>query len=292
MGDAAARIELACLLEAAARKPGNVHPGAAFHDLCFADFVAAAAAIAPVLAETRQQGLGSAILEAVRATRQRVVTNANLGIILLLAPLCMVGEDEPLEAGVERVLEATTRDDCAAVYEAIRLANPGGLGEAPEQDVREVPACTLREAMQLAADRDLVARQYATAYKDAFWLADRIVAGQFAGVEGVAPWDAGIQQGYLQLLASRADTLILRKCGPEIAARAQSFAVLAVSVGGLQTPAGRAAVAELDRWLRADGHRRNPGASADLVAAALWIVLKRADVFPHPTRELLIHQRQ
>ena len=292
MDDSAARVELACLLEAAARKPGNVHPGAAFEDLCYQDFVAAAAAIAPVLAESRQRGLGSAILEAVRATRQRVATNANLGIVLLLAPLCMVDDDEPLEAGVERVLAGTTRHDAAAVYEAIRLASPGGLGDAPEQDVRETPACTLREAMQLAADRDLVARQYAVNYKDAFWLADQIVAAQRTAAEGGAAWDAAIQQGYLQLLASRADTLILRKCGPEIAARAQSLALLAVSAGGVHTPVGRAGIAELDCWLRADGHRRNPGASADLVAAALWIVLKRGDVFPHPNRELLIHQRQ
>ena len=40
----------ACLTEALARKPGNVHPEANFTDLSFADFVASAHAIAPVMA--------------------------------------------------------------------------------------------------------------------------------------------------------------------------------------------------------------------------------------------------
>jgi triphosphoribosyl-dephospho-CoA synthase len=30
------------------------------------------------------------------------------------------------------------------------------------------------------------------------------------------------------------------------------------------------AVGELDFWLRSDGHRRNPGTTADLIAASLF----------------------
>jgi triphosphoribosyl-dephospho-CoA synthase len=32
---------------------------------------------------------------------------------------------------------------------------------------------------------------------------------------------------------------------------------------------------DFDRWLRADGHRRNPGTTADLIAAALMVALVR-----------------
>ena len=34
------------------------------------------------------------------------------------------------------------------------------------------------------------------------------------------------------------------------------------------------ALADFDFWLRADGHRRNPGTTADLVAAALFAGLR------------------
>jgi triphosphoribosyl-dephospho-CoA synthase len=36
---------------------------------------------------------------------------------------------------------------------------------------------------------------------------------------------------------------------------------------------GRAAARRLDRHLRKDGHRLNPGASADVVTAALFVSL-------------------
>ena len=56
----AEQIELACVLEATARKPGNVHPGASFDDLCYDDFVKAAAASAPILSRAHELGIGLA----------------------------------------------------------------------------------------------------------------------------------------------------------------------------------------------------------------------------------------
>ncbi|MFP3607729.1 triphosphoribosyl-dephospho-CoA synthase, partial [Paraburkholderia sp. SIMBA_053] len=58
---------------------------------------------------------------------------------------------------------------CAA-YRAIALANPGGLGDAPEQSVHAPPTVDLREAMSLAAERDSIARQYANGFADIFGL--------------------------------------------------------------------------------------------------------------------------
>lgn len=273
--DLARRVELACLLEAAARKPGNVHPWAAFEDLRFEDFVQAAAAIAPVLAETRGLGLGPAILEAVRATQQSVATNANLGIILLLAPLCAVPDDMPMELGIGDVLRGTTVDDASLVYEAIRLARPGGLGAAADQDVAEPPTCTLLQAMQLAADRDLVARQYAENFEDAFWLVDRLDVTALSDAGKTPHWDTTVIAGFVQMLARRPDTLIVRKCGMEVAADASRRAQVAASDICTGQPMNRQLLTEFDGWLRADGHRRNPGATADLVAAGVFLALSR-----------------
>ena len=74
----------------------------------------------------------------------------------------------PLRDGVRAVLDATTVDDARNVYEAIRLANPGGLGHAESQDVADEPTVSLVEAMRLAAHRDAIAREYATGFDTTF----------------------------------------------------------------------------------------------------------------------------
>ena len=143
-----------------ARKPGNVHRFADLADLRFSDFLLSATALAEPLDRAATLGIGRAVYEAILATRQVVDTNTNLGIVLLLAPLAAVPTDVYLRDGIEAVLASTTVDDARWVYRAIRLAQPGGLGDVPEQDVKGEPTVSLREAMAMAADRDLIARQY------------------------------------------------------------------------------------------------------------------------------------
>src|SRR5262245_13220419 len=122
---------LACAWEATARKPGNVHRFRDFDDLTYLDFLTAGAAVAPVLDRAAGRPVGQTILDAVRATRQVAKTNVNLGIVLLLAPLAAVPDGEDLRADVDKVLDALDVDDSRMVFEAIRLAAPSGLGDAP-----------------------------------------------------------------------------------------------------------------------------------------------------------------
>src|SRR5262245_13581537 len=159
---------LACLWEVTARKPGNVHRYRDFDDLTYLDFVASAAEVASVLetASYSEDGLGKLILCAVSVTRLVVSTNANLGIILVLAPLASVPSPTKLREGIAAVLDRLTIEDSRDVYEAIRLAKPGGLGRVEDQDVSIEPTLPLREVMALAADRDLVARQYANGFRE------------------------------------------------------------------------------------------------------------------------------
>jgi triphosphoribosyl-dephospho-CoA synthase len=257
---------LACIWEATAPKPGNVYRGCDFDDLCYADFLTSAAVIAPVLDRADQLGVGATLLAGVTATRTAVDTNTNLGILLLIAPLAVARREN-----LPTVLEALTIDDTRLVYEAIRLARPGGLGEVPVGDVNrsDAPLLPLKEAMRLAADRDLVARQYVNEFAEVIKAAERIASA----AESRSMSDA-IVHGYLELLAEHPDTLVARKCGAsvaqEVAARASK--TLSARAGG--DAAYRGALAEFDFWLRADGHRRNPGTSADIVAAALFLLLR------------------
>jgi triphosphoribosyl-dephospho-CoA synthase len=269
---------LACLLEATARKPGNVHPGAAFDDLTYDDFLLSADAIAAPLDRAGADGVGPAILAAVRATRRAVATNTNLGMVLLLAPLAAVpaaGRD--LAAGVARVLAGLTVADARDAYEAIRLAAPGGLGRAAEQDVAGEPGVTLREAMRLAAGHDLVARQYATDYEDVLGVG--LPALREAIAAGV-PVEGAIVRAQLLLLAARPDSLIARKRGRAVAEEASRRAAAAYRASAGDYDPGSAPLRELDTWLRGDGHARNPGATADLVAAALYAALRDGSLAP------------
>src|SRR5438128_9084707 len=92
----ALNIQLACIWEATARKPGNVHRFRDFADTTYLDFVHSAIAIAPVLGSATERCLGATVLEAIRATRSLTRTNTNLGIVLLLAPLAAVPNNERL----------------------------------------------------------------------------------------------------------------------------------------------------------------------------------------------------
>ncbi|HEX5103571.1 MAG TPA: triphosphoribosyl-dephospho-CoA synthase [Pirellulaceae bacterium] len=263
---------LACLLEATAPKAGNVHRGADFDDLTFHDFAASAVAIAPVIDAAAQRGIGRTILDAISATRALVATNTNLGIVLLLAPLAAIPRDEPLTAESARgVLSRLTADDCRYVYEAIRLARPGGLGKAPEMDVASEPPADLLAAMRAAADRDLVARQYADDFR---LVLDEALKLLIAGrQQGWSLTDAIIHT-HLQLLARYPDSLIVRKCGRETAAQASNMAGSVLEAGNPGDEPYFEALADFDFWLRADGHRRNPGTTADLLAAALFAGLR------------------
>jgi ribosomal protein S6--L-glutamate ligase len=243
---------LASVWEATARKAGNVHRDRDFADVTYADFVASAAAAAPELGRAADRPLGETIHAAIRATRTVVRTNTNLGIVLLLAPLAKVPDGTDLPAGVRDVLAETTVEDAANVYAAIRLATPGGLGRAKEQDVAGEPTLPLRDVMALAADRDLVARQYATAFADVFDL------GVPALIDGLARFgrlEPAVQHCQLAWLAAHPDSLIARKRGIDLAREASRRAAAVLDLGGVATPAGRAAYDELDAWLRADGHR-------------------------------------
>src|SRR5574337_1349024 len=150
--------QLACLLEVSADKPGNVTPFADFADTRYTDFLASAVILGQVLRKATTRTTGSLVLDAVRETKGLVGRNTNLGIALLFAPLAKAAlrrGRRPLRERLRSVLSALTPDDGQRVYEAIRLAKPGGLGQADQLDVGATRGRVwLLEAMRTAADWD------------------------------------------------------------------------------------------------------------------------------------------
>jgi triphosphoribosyl-dephospho-CoA synthase len=268
-----AAATLACLYEVTARKPGNVYPGADFDETTtYAAFVKSAVVIGPIIERTPCYGVGQTVLDAVQATRDAVGTNTNLGTLLLIAPLAAVPRESKLADGIGAVLDALSPDDTRFVYEAIRLANAGGLGREDVADIRHTPPpdLTLKEAMSLAAERDLVAKQYTNSFDDVFDIAAEIQLGAAAEFGGTL--ESSIIGAFLSQLQRTPDTLIQRKLG-QFTAQEASFRAEGVVLAGTSDKYPQA-LADFDRWLRADGHRRNPGTTADLIAAALFVLLR------------------
>jgi triphosphoribosyl-dephospho-CoA synthase len=270
--EVAAAGQLACLLEVSAPKPGNVSPERHFHDTRYEDFLASAVAIGPALADAAKHPLGTTIRRAVEETLRWTRSNTNLGIVLLLAPLARAALhcDGTLRQRLSRVLAETTVADAAEVYAAIRRAHPGGLGESATEDVAEAPSVTLRQAMALAAERDAIAREYITDFTLTFETG--VPAIRAARQAGLAWTDAAVD-AYLALLDTAADTHIARKLGPAEAEKVSQRAREIRAAGGTRSAEGRMGLAALDAELRDPRNRRNPGTTADLTCAALFVVI-------------------
>ncbi len=302
---AAGRIEraflLACAWDVAVRKPGNVSRHSSGHGMQAQTFLDSAAVAAPALCRAGAR-VGERIEAAMAATWERVGCNTNLGILLLCAPIAAAAErltetKQPadsktqdltptmLRTALAEVLAGLDRDDAAAAFRAIVRANPGGLGRSEEQDVRDAPSVTLREAMALAAGRDRLARQYRNGFGELFdlGLAALGLAGQQAlAAPGGGParpspaQTAAVQRVYLAWLASGEDSHLVRKQGQAVAQgvlrEAQGWAARQAAGTVLEADP---AFAQWDEALKTAG--LNPGSSADLTVATLMAALLGAD---------------
>ena len=178
------------------------------------------------------------------------------------------------------VLEQLTSEDSRLVYEAIRLANPGGLGDVDQQDVKDDAPERLLDAMQLAQDRDLIARQYVNGFADVI----EVVCPALLGWQECLPrLSDAIVLTHVEMLARWPDSLIARKCGIHTANHAMMLAQKAIDEYRMDVALPDQSsfwkqVSDLDFWLRSDGHRRNPGTTADLIGSALFRLLANGEL--------------
>jgi triphosphoribosyl-dephospho-CoA synthetase len=178
-----------------------------------------------------------------------------------------------LREELRHVLATTTVDDAREVYAAIRHAAPGGLGRVEAQDVAREPDVTLLEAMRLAADRDGIAREYATTFARTFEVgAPALIRARRDGLA----WNQAIVEAFLVLLAAAPDTHIARRGGRARAEEVSRVARTVLDAGGVRSDAGRTAIERMDAALRDPQHIANPGTTADLTAASIFVVLLTA----------------
>ncbi|MEC7409973.1 MAG: triphosphoribosyl-dephospho-CoA synthase [Planctomycetota bacterium] len=271
---AADAIRWACVLEATAPKVGNVSPGRNFPDLSHVDFIRAADIAAEAFEE--KNCFAKAILGATVKTSEACRSNVNLGILLLLGPLYRADEllsergvtspdQDDWSSAVKDALKDLDARGELAIFEAISVAAAGGLGRAEKWDINEShQKVDLIEAMSLAANKDRIARQYVEDFSD---LLVNVVPVLRQSILECRDWLRGIGHAQIRLMSRESDSLIARKNGKDVA-EAVRHKVHGLDPGNIQD------WVSLDRELRKQGNQLNPGTTADLIAAGLFVLLR------------------
>ena len=263
---------VASILEATARKPGNVSPDKNFTDLSYDDLCNAALAMVPALDRGKKTSLGRMIKDAVIYSRSNTLSNANLGIILAICPLAAASTSpgqplRPTDADTE--IEQCNAQDSLDIYDAIKLSTPGSLGKRDSYDIHSPAPESIRDAMQHAAvtePTDSIAALWASGYQS-LW--DSLVSDLQHNELHDAAWEQSIIFTALAQLARTPDSLIIRRHGREKAEQISSEATML-----LELPHdNRTTAIEAFDWRLRHPCRINPGTTADLVAAALYVHL-------------------
>ncbi|AKH98165.1 triphosphoribosyl-dephospho-CoA synthase [Halanaeroarchaeum sulfurireducens] len=267
--------ELALLLEVAGTpKPGNVDRHRDLDDLRFEHFLAGAVGARPGLAAAAAgDPVGESFERAVAGMADQRGGNTQFGALLLLVPLVAAteGDGPPSRDAVERVLAETTVADAAAFYRAfdhvaVLVGEPPA--DAPDLDVRrgsdavpdvEARGISLAAVMERSAPKDGVAAEWSNGFERTFASADRLAAGDGPILDRTA-------DTFLALLADEPDSLVATKHGDDVARSVSERASTLLD-------APRADVEAFADDLVKGGI--NPGTTADVTAAALYVALQR-----------------
>ena len=273
--------ELALLLEVAGTpKPGNVDRHRDLEDLRFEHFLAGAVGAGEGLRmAARRAAVGPAFERAVEGMATQRGGNTQFGALLLLVPLVRAAADDLSQPVLESVLEGTTVGDAAAFYRAfdhvdvfveeppddlVALDVRRGSEAVPELEDRGL---SLLDVMERSVPGDDVAREWVTGFDRSFRAAERLAARDGPILDRTAAT-------FLSLLADRPDTLVVGRHGEGVAREVTERATELWERDAL--PTDREAVERFADDLVSRGI--NPGTTADITAAGLFIALEHGAI--------------
>ena len=305
--------QLAMLLEVSASpKPGNVDREHNYSDTCFEHFLASSVSVYPVLelAARSRNGIGVLIRSAVcESSAWQQGGNTHFGAFLLLIPLSMAAgelfdsrkkahfklspdEFEDLAVRAHAFVRATDCEDAVEFYKAFEMAgvrvnsvdefslgDPESTAELREQEV------TLYELMEISKGYDLIANEWTLGFGRCLEGAKSIIEfmqalnsgdeNQVLNCSGTGINEA-IVYTFLKLLSRHRDTFIQTKFDTDTADYVSSRAGEILSAW--EKPSMTRDIASLLPAVQEFDHellkkRINPGSTADIIIAGLFIAL-------------------
>ncbi len=295
--DIANCAQLACALEAACPKPGNVNRFHDFSDTKLEHFLASAVAIGDAAREAAERGyrikrqgldyaslgLGELIMRAVKDSRRwHRGGNTNLGIAMLIIPLSAgyglaLAEgtgDRAVRREILRAIRDSTAEDALNFYMAIKIAMPGGLGSANTLDVMSEGSLLeiTREELSLhhilkLSKEDSIPGELTGRMRITFEVGCPEIMEVYERTEDLT---LATLHGYMRILAEVPDSLIARKKGLKAAKDISSMAREVLNAGMSMED-----VAAFDMKIRREDNSLNPGTTADLSTSSLMACLMK-----------------
>ncbi|MEM2934520.1 MAG: triphosphoribosyl-dephospho-CoA synthase [Methanocellales archaeon] len=265
--------QLALILEVTANpKPGNIDREHDYKDTRFEHFLASAVGAYPVFeqAARSKNGIGALISAAVEeSVKWHKGGNTHFGAYTLLIPLIMSAgisrSQAELKQNAIHLVRNTTSRDAIEFYKAfsrvkvrVKQVDYLDVNDPSSIKILEEKNLSLYEVMKLSCDRDLIAEEWCKGFPRSFNGA--LLLNKKTRESNV---NDAIVQVYLQMLSEEPDTFIEIKFGKQKALWVSQMASLVLK--------DKEQIKRFDEQLIREGI--NPGSTADIIAASLFIAL-------------------
>ena len=262
-------------------KPGNVHRTRDYDDMVFEDFIISGIVIGDTIREAcsdvdvENPLLGKYILQAVDETDRWIKNNTNLGIVMMTTPIAVAAaisdNFDEIRQNVVKLMANTSVDDACDLYDAINIADAGGMGDQDEYDVASDNAKqelrdnnqTMYDVLKISAPWDMLAREMTSDMPAVFELG---YPTYHKLKEDKSLNDACVLT-FLTILSEVPDTLISRKYGSDEALKISMMTRDLLKLKDADDFAEK--LQEFDDYLYDNGY--NPGTTADLTAASIFV---------------------
>lgn len=273
-----------CLEVSGYPKPGNVHRTRDFDDMVFEDFLISGVVIGDTIRKAASSvdanhpenaQMGKYILEAVKETDNWIANNTNLGIVMLLVPIscaaAISNSFDEIRENVVKLMAATTVDDAIDLYDAINIADAGGMGDQDEYDVASENAKeelrennqTMYDVLKISAPWDRLASELTTDMPTCFDIGFKT----YSEVKDNDSLNRASVLTFLTILSQVPDTLISRKYGDEKASEVSNQTEELLKFKDDDDFSEK--LNEFDNYLFEN--KLNPGTTADLTAASIML---------------------
>ena len=262
-------------------KPGNVHRTRDFPDMEFEDFVISGIVIGDTIREAcmnvdiHNPQLGRYILQAVSETDRWIKNNTNLGIVMMTTPIAVAAaisdSFEDIRQNVKLLMGNTSVDDACDLYDAINIADAGGMGDQDEYDVASDNAKselrennqTMYDVLKISAPWDMLAREMTSDMPAVF----EIGYPTYHELKESKSKNEACVLTFLTILSQVPDTLISRKYGSD---EALKISMMTRDLLNLKNESDFwDKVKEFDEFLFKNKY--NPGTTADLTVASIFV---------------------